>query len=100
MGEPHAVSAPKCRHTVYLPVSLSILTWVTCVGLTGEEIVGLRGVPLTPLNRAENMLLDFFALSGLTSSEYRCGFPSLLLLVLLLVPGLVGEVSIALPRPM
>lgn len=72
-----------------------MLTWVTCVGLTGEEIVGLRGVPLTPLNKAENMLLDFFALSGLTSSEYRCAFPSLLL-----VPDLVGEVSMALPRPM
>lgn len=77
---------------MYLPVSLSMLTWVTCVGLTGDEMVGLRGVPLTPLNNAENMLLDFFALSGLTSSEYRCGFPSL--------PGLVGEVSMALPRPM
>lgn len=58
-------------------------------------MVGLRGVPLTPLNNAENMLLDFFALSGLISSEYRCGFPSLLLM-----PGLVGEVSMALPRPM
>lgn len=31
--------------TVNSPVSLSMLTWVTCIGLVGVEMVGRRGEP-------------------------------------------------------
>ena len=45
-------------------------TCVTCIGFVGVEIVGLRGLLLTPLSKLANML--FFFPSGLASSEYRC----------------------------
>lgn len=31
--------------TVNSPVSLSMLTWVTCIGFVGVEMVGRRGEP-------------------------------------------------------
>lgn len=56
--------------TVYSPVSLSMLTWVTCMGFVGVEMVGLRGEPsmlLTKLEKAPFFLplsdLRFFAVS-------------------------------------
>ena len=56
--------------TVNWPVSLSISTCVTCMGLEGVDIVGLRGVLLRPFTRLENS--PFFFPSGLASSEYLC----------------------------
>lgn len=62
--------------TVNSPVSLSMLTWVTCIGFVGVEIVGRRGEPsmlFMKLEKAPFFLpppsdLRFFATSP--SSEY------------------------------
>ena len=62
--------------TVNSPVSLSMLTWVTCMGLVGVEMVGRRGEPSMLLMKVEKVPfflppsdLLFFAVSP--SSLYR-----------------------------
>lgn len=62
--------------TVNSPVSLSMLTWVTCMGFVGVEMVGRRGEPsmlFMKLEKAPFFLppsdLRFLELSA--SSEYR-----------------------------
>jgi hypothetical protein len=37
------------------PVSLSMLTWVTCMGLVGVEMVGRRGEPSMLLMKVEKV---------------------------------------------
>lgn len=54
-----------------------MLTWVTCIGFVGVDMVGLRGVPSTLFTKLVNPLF-FLSTSGrtglptLASSEYRC----------------------------
>lgn len=64
--------------TVNSPVSLSMLTWVTCIGLVGVEMVGLRGEPSMLFMKLENVPfflppsdLRFLVLEASASSEYR-----------------------------
>ena len=41
--------------TVNSPVSLSMLTWVTCMGFEGVEMVGRRGEPSILLTKVEKV---------------------------------------------
>lgn len=52
--------ATGVSRTVYSPVSLSMLTWVTCMGFVGVDMVGRRGEPSMLLTKLENPRPDFF----------------------------------------
>lgn len=61
----------KLSRTVNSPVSLSMLTWVTCMGLVGVEMVGRRGELTRLLMKEENVVFflppaesRFFVLSA------------------------------------
>ena len=44
---------------MYSPVWLSMLTWVTCMGLVGVEMVGRRGEPSMLLIKVEKVPFFF-----------------------------------------
>jgi hypothetical protein len=61
----------RLSRTVNSPVSLSMLTWVTCMGLVGVDMVGRRGELTRLLIKVEKVVFffapvecRFFALSA------------------------------------
>lgn len=56
--------------TVNSPVSLSMLTWVTCIGFVGVEMVGRRGEP--SLKNCEKVDFFFALEASAPSPDQRC----------------------------